>query len=65
MAALSTPNVWFQSPDEDSFAPKAGDVHVDVPEAVIEFQSPDEDSFAPKACSADRGRVRPPIVSVP
>ena len=38
---------WFQSPDEDSFAPKS-DSHGAIASRSLTFQSPDEDSFAPK-----------------
>ena len=38
---------WFQSPDEDSFAPKASASTHSMPWSR-RFQSPDEDSFAPK-----------------
>ena len=38
----------FQSPDEDSFAPKSTYERRALTASRFEFQSPDEDSFAPK-----------------
>ena len=38
----------FQSPDEDSFAPKTK-ISITRKGERVWFQSPDEDSFAPKA----------------
>ena len=42
----------FQSPDEDSFAPKDSMQAATCTDECIRFQSPDEDSFAPKTRSA-------------
>ena len=38
----------FQSPDEDSFAPKLDAASTFSDSLMDLFQSPDEDSFAPK-----------------
>ena len=46
-----TADIMFQSPDEDSFAPKADAISAEHARGRCRFQSPDEDSFAPKTQS--------------